>query len=182
MQSTGKSIDAIAVITDGKASVLSDASAQGVYLRSLQTGDVFGAAGIYKYTQQYSTVIRADRDCTVFTLPAKDVQNLITCSSVIAENYIRFLSDRICFLNKKISVFTAGTAEARLAMYLLSLPVQEDGTRVIPVRMSDVASSLNIGRASLYRALDTLEENHFLKRIDKNRYQCDTVALQQLLR
>lgn len=176
-------LQAMAVMIEGKASVLSDASDQGVCLRFLQAGDVFGVAGIYGCQEmQYETIIRANSTCTIFMLPAPIVQKLILHSPAIAENYIRFLSDRIRFLNKKISVFTAGTAEAKLAMYLLSLPIQEDGSVLIPVSMSGVAASLNMGRASLYRALDSLEENGVLTKISRNRYQCNVPALQQLLR
>jgi len=73
------------------------------------------------------------------------------------------LSDKIRFLNRKIAFFTSGSTEKKLAGYILSLPI-ENNTVKLDMNMSKLASSLDIGRASLYRAFESLEENCFITR------------------
>ena len=59
--------------------------------------------------------------------------------------------NRIWFLSSRISALTAGTAEQKLAVYLL-----EQGD--MEISMTDLSQRLNLGRASLYRAAEELEE------------------------
>ena len=79
-------------------------------------------------------------------------------------NYVRFLTQRIQFLNRKIRYLTAGSAERRLALYLLSeIPKENVPTRLELTAVS-LADLLDLGRASLYRAMDRLTEDGFLVR------------------
>ncbi|MDD4773595.1 MAG: helix-turn-helix domain-containing protein, partial [Eubacteriales bacterium] len=71
--------------------------------------------------------------------------------------------DRIRFLNDKIASFTSGTAESRLARYIENLR-EEDGCVILPTGLRQLADSLDISRASLYRAFDTLESLGCIKR------------------
>ena len=86
-------------------------------------------------------------------------------------NYLSFLSNRICYLNKKIVCLTAGSSERRLAYYLDSaLSEAEDRgelTDSITVQMNTLCDMLNLGRASLYRAADKLSEDGFIMREGK---------------
>ena len=75
-------------------------------------------------------------------------------SPAFRENYIGFLGGRIRFLNRKIGYLTAGSAERRLALYLASLG---PGEVRLSIPFSALSELLDIGRASLYRALDRLE-------------------------
>ena len=82
-------------------------------------------------------------------------------SDTFRKNYIGFLSDRIRFLNRKITYLTAGNAERRLALYLISF-----GTDHVELSESISALSdlLNLGRASIYRAFDKLAEDGYLEK------------------
>ncbi len=74
-------------------------------------------------------------------------------------NYLSFLTGRIFYLNRRIDAYTGGSAECRLAMYLLDN--QQDGVPpkvTLPFGMNKLAELLGIGRASLYRAMETLEK------------------------
>ncbi len=182
IQSTRAPIDGIAVITDGEAEVLSDASDTGILLRTICTGGLFGAASLYTTAQHYETVIRAKGDCQLLIIPEATVKRLISANSRLAENYIRFLSERICFLNQKITAFTAGSAEAKLAVYLSDLPDAGNGTRRLTMSLSALADSLGMGRASLYRALCGFEERGIISRDGKNFHIIDEDALTAIFR
>lgn len=93
------------------------------------------------------------------------VRRLLEESRPFREHYISFLTGRIRFLNQKIGYLTAGSAEFKLSHYLLSLG--EYQTVVLPISMSALAEMLDLGRASLYRAFDTLTEDGFISKQGK---------------
>ena len=74
---------------------------------------------------------------------------------------LSFLAGRVCFLNRKIQCFTAGSAERRLALWLLS---EEEEVITLPSSLTTLSDMLDIGRASLYRALDKLEGDGLIRR------------------
>ena len=178
IQSAATPLDGLAYLHSGTASVLSDTSDKSVLLRNLTSGEVFGASTLYSEVRGYNTVITADTMCTVVIIPAEQVKRIISANPVVAENYIRFLTERICFLNRKISAFTAGSA--KLAVYLLGLPQNTDGTVTLRTSMSDLADMLNMGRASLYRAFDALTMNGILSREGKKITLLDRNALRNI--
>ena len=180
IQSAATPLDGLAYLHSGTASVLSDASDKSVLLRNLTSGEVFGASTLYSEVRGYNTVITADTMCTVVIIPAEQVKRIISANPAVAENYIRFLTERICFLNRKISAFTAGSAEAKLAVYLLGLPQNTDGTVTLRTSMSDLADMLHMGRASLYRAFDALTMNGILSREGKKITLLDRNALRNI--
>ena len=108
--------------------------------------------------------------CEVLFIPADTVKYLLENDKTVMYNYVNFLSDRICFLNRKISCLTAGSVERRLALYLcsaieVSFNVNENDAvydLALPVSFSSLATMLDIGRASLYRAFDRLEADGFI--------------------
>lgn len=68
---------------------------------------MFGAAALFGKDSGYvSTVISKTASDVLFVSESK-VKELITSDSQVALAYISFLSDRIRFLNRKISAFTA---------------------------------------------------------------------------
>jgi CRP-like cAMP-binding protein len=74
------------------------------------------------------------------------------------------MSARIRFLNEKIMYFTAGSTERRLALYLASLGKK---TIKMSISMTDLANTLDVGRASLYRAFDKLSEDGYIIKSEK---------------
>ena len=86
----------------------------------------------------------------------------------LVENYLAFLSQRIRFLNKKIAGFTQSGAEGKLARYLLEVAAsQGKDSLLLPTSIQNIAKILNLGRASLYRALDTLSDLGYIVREGK---------------
>ena len=81
------------------------------------------------------------------------------------ENYLAFLNNKIIYLNKKISSYTAGNNENKLLYFLSENEV--DGKVSIDTSISDIAIMLDMGRASLYRALEKLEGENIIKRNGK---------------
>ena len=148
------------LILEGKARVSTADSAKKNILRELAQKDVFGIANLFSGAP-FVTEIRASSPCRILFLPELAVRHLLEDDRAFLYNYLGFLSSRIRFLNQKICYFTAGSAERRLALYLLSFKSQ---TISIDLSLSSLAELLDLGRASLYRAFDALEEAGYLKK------------------
>ena len=101
--------------------------------------------------------VSAAEDAEICFITEETLVSLFEKHPVTAVNYIAFLSDRIRFLNKKLSVISCSDAENTVLKYL-TLSADDNGYAVIPVSMTELAKMLGLGRASLYRSLDVLEK------------------------
>lgn len=153
----------IGIIVKGKAIIKSDEN--GVIIRKLFKNDIYGVASLFN-KPSYSTIVKSVSDCTVITMNKDFISKCIGKETRIAKKYIEFLSERINFLNTKISSFTAKNAENKLYNYLLQLP-REDNVINLKVDMSTIAKMIGIGRATLYRAFDKLEQNGTITKKEK---------------
>ncbi len=142
---------AVGVVECGEVLILRDAAV----LNRLGIGAVFGAAALYGEETQYVTEIRAACACKIRFFDEALLRRWMEQDFRIAENYIGFLSDRIRFLNRRIASFTAGDAEHRVLTYLQQ-HADQNGLVTLPHSMSELSKMLDMGRTSLYRALDTL--------------------------
>lgn len=155
---------AVGLIVRGAVTVRSSGE---VIINHLHAGEIFGVAALFDQEQEtYVTEILADEDTAVRFIPQELMSRLLADFPPIAERYIRFLSDRVRFLNRKLSALTIGNTENRLYHYLLSHQ-DERGTIRLPDTMTELAKALNMGRSSLYRALDTLVREGILVKEDK---------------
>ncbi len=151
----------IGVILAGNAKVRSADGEKNVLLRTISVGEIFGVANLFDSRAKFVSRIVAGRTCRIYFVSRGAVEKLLESDRGFLFAYIDFLSSRIRFLNRKIMFYTSGSAERRLALYLLSF----ESDRVIPdLPMSTLAELLDIGRASLYRAIDSLVDDGFLER------------------
>ena len=146
----------LGIVLEGRLRVTKEnADKRPIVMSTLQRGSMFGAAALFNSEPEYATKITAIEHSRVLFLPQRLIKRMIEREPEIAENYIRYLSERILFLNRKIYFLTAGTAEQRLAGFLLdNLAVGEFSE--MPMPMHRLADALNMSRASLYRAFDEL--------------------------
>ena len=131
-------------------------------LRTLRQGDCFGAAALFHPSKSYVSRITAQTDTRILFLPDSLLLELFELDSRVAANYIAFLSQRIHFLNDKIDSFAAPNAQMSLQAYLRNN--LQDGGILVDSGYSQLARQLNMGRASLYRSLDALEEQGIIRR------------------
>lgn len=149
----------LGVILFGKASIYGRNSGRRVLLNRLSSGDVFGAASVFFEEHESVSNVVADTKCRVLFIERSCLETIMKSDFSVASAYIEFLSGKIYFLNKKIIAFTAGSADAALACYLLETA---DASDMVKVNMTRLASSLDIGRTTLYHAVDTLAGEGFI--------------------
>lgn len=142
----------IGVVISGRARIISGNG--DALLRILKCGDVFGAASVFVLDEGNRTEVIASGKCKILLIPESVIRDIITSDSNASIRYISFLSDRINFLNSRISMLTAGDTVSKVADFILSLDSDAFGKVVIGDTLTNVASRLNMGRASLYRTID----------------------------
>lgn len=147
----------IGVVLGGKVSVYSADENKSVLLRSLSSSDAFGVSNLFS-TERFVSRVVAKTAAKVIFFSADEIQRLLDENRDFVTDYISFLSERIRFLNRKILFYTSGSSERRLALYLSSF----DGENGLSMR--GLAELLDVGRASLYRALRRLEKDGFITR------------------
>lgn len=155
----------VGMIIHGCASVSSKDEEKNVLLRTMGVGAMFGIANLYSDHIEFPTKIVAKSACEVLFIKKDSIKNLIENDKNTLKCFLAFQSNKIVYLNKKINSFTAGGAERRLSLFLLDNAI--DGVYSADVSMSALAEMLDIGRASLYRAFDTLENAGHIERKDK---------------
>lgn len=162
----GERSGSLGMLLTGSAQVSKGTDGHQVLMSTLQRGDLFGAVTLYGTNDYYLTRITARTPCAALFLDKALVDAMLQQSPQAARQYIAYLSDRIYFLNSKIDAFTGGTAETRLAAYLLANRCQEDGGAFVRLEtsMNQLTRSLDIARASLYRAMERLEEAGAIRR------------------
>lgn len=140
-------------------------SKEALVVSTLGEGDVFGAAAIFTDSEDYATTLTALSDCSLLLLPQEGVARLLCESPDFAENYVRYLSGRIQFLSGRLDAVSAGTAERKLAQYLLS---SADGEGRVTMSATQLSARIGVGRATLYRAFETLERDGTIAREGKS--------------
>lgn len=154
-------------------------SGEDLILNTFYTGGIFGVACLFNSTKQYVSEVIAVKRSRVMFLSQDLLHVLFQKDYRIAENYISYLSSRICFLNSRIDNFTGGSAENRLASFLLSTSAHSNDplSFELPCTLTQLAGMLDMGRASLYRAMDALEESGVIRRSGKNIVMVDSDRL-----
>ena len=166
----------VGILLSGRARVETEAQA---LLKSLRVGELFGIANLYAENEPFPTSIVTTAEAKILFLDGEAVKRLIEEVPSVRRAYLAFQSGRIVYLNRKIATLTAGSAERRLAVFLLDY--EQDGVFIPPCPMNRLAELLGIGRASLYRAIDALCAEGLIEKQGKNIHLRNKDALLRLI-
>lgn len=154
--------NALGYILEGTA-IATTNNGEGIFMKTFCQGDSFGVASLFGGTSKYVSNIVATSCVKVIFINEDELKNLFIKFPKTAENYITFLSNRIRFLNNKLSLLSCNSAEDTVLKYLLTV-TDDEGYAKIPKNMTFLSKTLGIGRATLYRCLDCLENNGYIIR------------------
>ncbi len=122
----------------------------------LRAGDLFGAAALFTDEERYVSTLTVREKCSILFLSQSAVGALLDADRRVRANYISYLAQRIRFLSAKVDALSGGSGGDKLSSYILQ-NAGPDG--LLTVRsMTELASRLGIGRASLYRELSKLRD------------------------
>lgn len=145
---------ALAFVIEGTAFAISNNQNQ-VFLRTFNEGMCFGAGALFSDENIYISSIIAKTDTKVLFINEDILTELFNKYPETSINYIKFLSEKIRFLNKKLSIVSCSEADDTLYKYLLGI-TNEKGIAILPISMTLLAKTLGLSRATLYRAFDNL--------------------------
>lgn len=171
---------ALVIIVKGKVSVTKKNGNGKILMSILGEGDIFGMATMFYEEENFLTEITALEKVTMLTVPKDSLVKLFSLYPIITENYIKILSERIHFLNKKISTYTKSETIQKTASLILQNCDSEKKISVLPYSITNAADALNIGRASVYRAFESLENSGYIKRNGRKIEILDSAALENM--
>ncbi len=154
---------ALGIVAEGEVSVMKPGGAQ---LNVIPKGGCFGAAALFDDSETdfaYVTTLIAHKACQVVFISDEQLEAWIVRYPVMALGYIRFLSGRVRFLNRRIDSFTSPSSEEALIKYLKE-KAGEDGQLQVTGGYARMARSLSMSRATLYRALSRLESDGLIRK------------------
>ena len=163
------------IFLSGEAIVTTADESKNALLRFFKAGDFFGIGNLFT-NEDYVSFIRAKKKSRVFFFTEDAIRELLESDRTFLYNYLVFLTGRISYLNRKIRYLTAGSAERRLALYLSSC---ESETVELDASMSSRSELFDIGRASLYRAFDTLIADGYIQKDGRTIHILDPDAMIQ---
>ncbi len=135
----------------------------GVVVNLIAAGGLFRAATVFGAGRP--TEVQARQTSRLLLLSPGLLLELFEAYPGFLTAYLRFLADRIEFLSERIKTLTAGSAEERLYLYLKDWAQSAGGGELrLAMKGEELAKSLNMGRASLYRAFEQLEEQGRIRR------------------
>ena len=155
----------LAFLLEGSARVtMRSDSGSLLPLRILRKGDCFGVAALFNEGENYVTHIEARQETKILFFPEDLLLENFDASPRLALSYIRFQADRIRFLNRRIGLLAGSDSRDSLNSWLLRMREEVGEEFTLNISYSELASSLNISRSSLYRGLEELEQKNVIAR------------------
>ncbi len=153
----------LGVLLAGSATVEKRGGTNTMLMSVLHTGELFGAATLFADADApYVVSIRAAASVRALLVEEAALLDMMRGDFRLAENYMRYLTGRIRFLNQRIEGFVRPSVEERLLLFLQNNA--QDNVCKLPFGMTALAEALCVGRATLYRALDALEGEGRIRR------------------
>ncbi len=127
-----------------------------VLLNTLTVGDCFGAASMFGGGEDFPTKVTAKTDVRIAAVDEDGLTSLFLAYPATGVNHVKYLSEKIRFLNKKLADLTGQDAESKLCNYILK--VYGKSTLQQKLNMAETSRKLDMGRASLYRIIARLHD------------------------
>lgn len=170
----------VGLVIKGKCEVRREKSDGGkVVLNALTETDTFGVLSVFS-PEQFPTQIYAVKNTEILFFSANEIITFATTQPQVSLNIIRFLVDRLQFLNKKIATFSGTRVEDRLASFLIN-ECEKHGSEEFPFNCLKTAEEINAGRASVYRVLSAFEQEGLIYVMDKQINILDLEGLERII-
>lgn len=178
--SEGERAEGFFIVASGRVKIYKlSADGKERILHIVHSGDTFAEAAIFgdgRYPAFAETLCRAE---LVF-LPEREFLDLLHNRSEIAINMIGGLARFLRQFAHQIEELTFKDVPARLAGYLLRLKAERDGTCLLPINKSQLASNLGTVSETLSRSLRRLADDELI-RVDGKRIEIlDRELLEEL--
>lgn len=168
---------ALGFMVSGSALVYKPAGhASRLLMSRLLPGDAFGMAALLGGERPYPTEIIAESACRALFIPKEAMVEAMLCTPALSIRYIALLESRIGFLTRRLETLIPPDLRERVLQILADFakpPGAASPETVLPFSLSQLAEMLGTSRASLYRALSSLEAEGRLCREGRRFTICD---------
>ena len=155
--------NSMAVICRGKVEIYK----KKAFLKKAEVPSVLGLATLFDEKHTYISTVIPRTQATLLVFNQNTVEKMIRESPEFSHRLIVLLSEKIRYLNMRIDFYTSEGAEGKLYEFLLATAKGDDGEKSVEIPMSKLSEILDIGRASLYRAIASLGEKGQIKKQGK---------------
>lgn len=131
-----------------------DGASGAMPMSVLHVGELFGAAALFTQEPCYVADIVAHGSTWAVLICEEALVRMMRQDFRIAQNYMAYLTARIRFLSARLDGFVPPTVEERVLAFVRANAT--DGVYCPERGFAAMADALRIGRATLYRAFDTL--------------------------
>ncbi len=143
----------LGILLKGQAVVERKTDGGLMHMSRLRESDLFGAASVFCEDETYVVDIRCVTPCRVVFWNEAAILRWCQQNESVLKNYLRYLTTRIRFLNRRLDALSKNSVPGKLMSYFSS----ESQEGVLTVKSyTELADTLCLSRATLYRALDTL--------------------------
>ena len=146
----------LAVFVKGKVEIFK----KDAFLKTVIQPTVIGLATLFDKTETYISTVLAKTETTLLVFSEDMIDKIIVENPFFAKRLIVLLTEKLRYLNHRIDFYTTSGVEGKLYAYIIS-----EG--VVELPMTKLSEILDIGRASLYRAIASLEEKGYIKKQGK---------------
>lgn len=151
--------NSLSLFVDGKADLVKESENRSVYLKTVSNTTMLGLATLFAGDQEYISTLVAKKETSLLLFSESFVEEVISNDSEFSIRLIKLLCQKVRYLNRRIDFYTCSGAERKLHEFLMK---SADGEGRVVMSMSKISDTLGIARASLYRALVSLEEKGFI--------------------
>lgn len=150
--------EAVGFIMQGNCEIRKPRTDSGkTVINILSPGDSFGILSVFS-DDDFPTEVYATVNSTVLFFSKEQIVDFANNYSQISTNIITFLAERVNFLNRKIATFSAKSVESKLASFILD-ECEKQSSDTIIFNAKKTSEEIGAGRASVYRALSSLQDS-----------------------
>ena len=145
-------------VIKGSINVMSQiADDRRILITKLKEGDIFGISNLF-IDEDLRTVLECNEDCTLFMIRKEAFRKRLIENESAMIMYCQTVNRKIQFLLDKIEKLSVPTARSRIAYSLIS------GSYMLSRTREELASSLGISRATLFRELSLLQQDGIIEK------------------
>lgn len=149
----------LVLIVSGKADIVKESETRTAYMRSVTGHSLLGLATLFSPEEEYISTLVAKTEVTLLLFSQDFVCSLINTDAEFSLRLIGLLCQKVRYLNRRIDFYTCSDAEEKVHEFLVRSS-DDDGT--VTMSMSRLSETLDIARASLYRAITALEKKGYI--------------------
>lgn len=154
----------ICIVLRGAAQVLRKNETGTMLMSKLTVGDVFGAATIQNDENFFAPHIVCKTKLSVLAIPEQLWLDWLHEDFALMNSYLHYVNARLQFLNRRLDALSQDSVENRVLSFVRSSAIQ--GKYKVD-SYTELAMMLCVGRVSLYRAFDALEDKGKMTRENK---------------